>query len=940
MARTARTPVPPRSSSIAAAFTCLLLVVFRDAITTAAASPNAPASTSGCIAAERDALLSFKAGITSDPKKRLSSWLGENCCQWSGVRCSNRTGHVIILNLSNTYLYYDDPHYYKFPNADFQLYGNISSSLVSLRQLKRLDLSGNILGKSMPEFLGSLQSLTHLNLAYMGFYGRVLHQLGNLSNLQFLDITSRFYDGYPPMHSADISWLARLPSLKYLDMSYVNLSSVVDWVRPVNMLSHLEVLRLTRCWIMSSQSTALTNLTILETLDLSQNTLFGTVTPNWVWSMKTLKMLNLASCHLSGSFPDGLGNLTLLEGLNLGGYSYLGSNSFEGTLPSTLNNTCNLRVLYLDNNLIGVGIKDLMDKLPRCTWNKLEELDLSYNDITGNLDWLGSQTSLISLYLSWNKFSGHLPFVIREMTNLTILVLDNNDISGVISKQHLSGLLSLEGIDMSFNPLKAVIEESWSPPAGLSVVYFASCQLGPEFPMWIKSLNNCYSIDVSSSGIKDELPNWFWNLVSDVTNVNISHNRIRGKLPDSFQGMLTKQLILASNQLTGRLPSLPEDLYYLDISRNLLAGPLPFNFGGANLDTLILFSNHINGSIPQSLCKMHNLRALDLADNFLVGELPHCLPTELKPSTGGSFIHSTSLNIHILLLSKNQLSGEFPMLLQSCQSITILDLAWNKYSGKLPEWIGEKLPSIVILRIRSNKFSGHIPGGFTKLDHLRYLDIANNSFSGTIPQSLPCLKGMINEPENLETWFLFGVALENGFGAFDVFGLFHYSISFVLQGQQLAYSKGLVYLVGLDFSSNKLSGHIPKEIGSLVELVNLNLSWNQLAGNIPDQIDDPSLMYIGNPGLCGYPLAKNCPENGTSQGQTVKSHHDGSFCAGLSVGFVIGVWMVLASLLFKKSWRFSYFHHFDRQYDRLNVFLTVTSAIYLQKATRFKDGRS
>jgi Leucine-rich repeat (LRR) protein len=696
MARMARTPVHPRSSSIVAAFTYLLLVLFRDAITTAAASPKAPASTNGCIAAERDALLSFKAGITRDPKKRLSSWLGENCCQWSGVRCSNRTGHVIILNLSNTYLYYDDPHYYKCAHVDFPLYGYISSSLVSLRQLKRLDLSGNVLGESMPEFLGSFQSLTHLNLARMGFYGRVPHQLGNLSNLQFLDITSEFYD-HPPMHTADISWLARLPSLKYLDMSYVNLSSVVDWVRPVNMLSHLEVLRLTGCWIMSSSSTGLTNLTSLETLDLSENTLFGTVIPNWVWSMKTVKMLNLASCQLSGSFPDGLGNLTLLEGLNLGGDSYHGSNSFEGTLPSTLNNTCNLRVLYLNENLIGVEIKDLMDKLPSCTWNKLEELDLSYNDITGNLDWLGSQTSLTSLYLSWNKFSGHLPLLIREMANLTTLILHNNNISGVISNQHLSGLESLERIIMSYNPLKVVLDESWSPPFGLFDVYFASCQLGPEFPVWIKSLNNCYSIDVSSSGIKDELPNWFWNLVSDVANVNISHNQIRGKLPDSFQGMSTEKLILASNQLTGRLPSLPENLYYLDISRNLLSGPLPFHFGGTNLGKLILFSNHINGSIPQSLCKMHNLGALDLADNFLVGELPHCLPTELKPSTGGSFIHSTSLNIHILLLSKNQLSGEFPMLLQSCQSITILDLAWNKYSGKLPEWIGEKLPSIVIL---------------------------------------------------------------------------------------------------------------------------------------------------------------------------------------------------------------------------------------------------
>uniref|UniRef100_A0A0D9V2M9 Leucine-rich repeat-containing N-terminal plant-type domain-containing protein n=1 Tax=Leersia perrieri TaxID=77586 RepID=A0A0D9V2M9_9ORYZ len=99
MARTATTPLTP--PSIVAAVTSLLLVVFGDAITTATASPKAPASTSGCIASEREALLSFKAAITSDPSNRLSSWLGEDCCKWSGVRCS-RTGHVVILNLSNT----------------------------------------------------------------------------------------------------------------------------------------------------------------------------------------------------------------------------------------------------------------------------------------------------------------------------------------------------------------------------------------------------------------------------------------------------------------------------------------------------------------------------------------------------------------------------------------------------------------------------------------------------------------------------------------------------------------------------------------------------------------------------------------------------------------------------------------------------------------------
>lgn len=55
-----------------------------------------------CIEKERQALLMFKQGLADDCGY-LSSWGSDegrkDCCKWSGVQCSNRTGHVIVLSL-------------------------------------------------------------------------------------------------------------------------------------------------------------------------------------------------------------------------------------------------------------------------------------------------------------------------------------------------------------------------------------------------------------------------------------------------------------------------------------------------------------------------------------------------------------------------------------------------------------------------------------------------------------------------------------------------------------------------------------------------------------------------------------------------------------------------------------------------------------------------
>ncbi|KAF3432091.1 hypothetical protein FNV43_RR26830 [Rhamnella rubrinervis] len=56
-----------------------------------------------CIESERQALLKFKHGL-EDYDNTLSSWPSsdKDCCKWRGIKCHNRTNHVIVLHLGSS----------------------------------------------------------------------------------------------------------------------------------------------------------------------------------------------------------------------------------------------------------------------------------------------------------------------------------------------------------------------------------------------------------------------------------------------------------------------------------------------------------------------------------------------------------------------------------------------------------------------------------------------------------------------------------------------------------------------------------------------------------------------------------------------------------------------------------------------------------------------
>ncbi|KAL6861505.1 hypothetical protein ACP4OV_017205 [Aristida adscensionis] len=784
------------------------------------------------------------------------------------------------------------------------------------------------------------------------------------------------------MSSTDVSWLRHLRFLEYLDLSLVDLSGATDWPHVVNMLPTLRALYLSGCKLASAnQSLPHINLTNLEKLDLYGNNLDHPVASCWFWNITHLKHLNVGYNYLYAQVPAMLEEMTALQVLD---FSY---NSLNLLIMSVnLRKLCNLEVLMLDG-LVSIGdITNFLESLPHCALNKLQKLhlseakiggvlpnrmghftsltniDLSHNNISGPLpSFIGHLTNLRDLDISCNHLNGSVPYEIGMLTNLTHLRLNDNDLDGVITEEHFSSLESLEDIDLSYNSLRINISTEWEPPFIIKYAKFAACQMGPLFPSWLRWSVGVEVIDISSAGIIDSLPDWFSNVFSDALLMNMSNNQLNGSLPTNMQLMSTmEQLYLSSNQITGQIPPLPPNLTTLDMSMNSLSGPLPSSFGVPNLELLFLYSNRITGQIPRSICNSERLMFIDLANNFLEGELPQCFGPTLVS----------------LQLSNNNLSGEFPSFLQNFTMLSFLDLSRNKFSGTLPVWIGN-LGCLQILWISHNMFSGNIPISMTKLECLQYFDAADNDISGSLPGDLFNLKAMTQNGEcncqlypdvsdalslsiamkgekrsygtiyNYLNMGMIGIDLSlnnlsgdlpEGIGTLDALVNFNLSRNH-LTGKIPNKIGGLLSLESLDLSRNMLSGHIPASLSNLTFLAYLDLSYNNLTGEIPSGsqldtlYDEHPTMYSGNNGLCGAPLKKSCSNNhALEQGHfnTTSSSEEGQwpefFYLGLGCGFVVGAWVVLCATLFSNRWRIAWFHLFDKLYDRAYVLILVTWA--------------
>ncbi|XP_027152328.1 receptor-like protein EIX1 [Coffea eugenioides] len=780
------------------------------------------------------------------------------------------------------------------------------------------------MGIQVPAFFGLLKNLRYLNLSSAGFDGEIPHHLRNLSHLRYLDLgDSGFSQIGNSLSTKDLRWIAGLSSLEDLVLSNVNLTAAQDGLQSVNMLPSLTTLDLHGCDLFIYPHLSHVNFTSLAFLDLDFNNFNNYMAPPWLRNLTGLHDLRLGGNNLFDPIHGLFDQMTSLVHLDLS------SNHFDAL---TLTSFCNASSLtYLDlsfNNLQG-SISSEIGQLINLTY-----LDLSENNVQGSIpSEIGELQKLTNLLLSHNSLNGSIPTNLGELTKLQAFDVGANSLTGVLSEDHFAKLRELKSLYLTRNSLALNVSSSWVPPFQLQEIRMGSIIVGPRFPAWLRTQNEVETLDMRNASISDAIPSWFRVLCYNITSLDLSHNFLTGHIPQLVVHALGS-LSLNDNRFTG---TIPEDLCKLE-----------------NLTDLDLSNNLLSGRVPLCLGNLRDLRILNLANNSLSGQIPSSL--------------GNLWQLYTLHLNGNKFVGKLPTSMQHLRNLEILDLGDNGLRDIIPAWIGERTSNLRFLRFQSNNFHGPISDTLCQLSHLRVLNLAHNNLSGFIPHCFNNITAMasgldggygIDSQESLQdikggreveyySWALLLVKSVS-LSANNLVGEIPDGIMELVQLQFLNLSQNhltgkipdkignLKQLETLDLSMNALFGAIPESLSDLYSLNSLNMSHNKLSGPIPSgnqlqTLTDPSI-YEGNSGLCGKPLPNNCSEhklptkNGPIDDDEGHSESDWSwFYAGMGPGFAVGLLGVLGILLFKKSWRYTYFKFIESACDKIWVMIALKTA--------------
>ncbi|CAN1344611.1 Receptor-like protein EIX2 [Linum perenne] len=490
----------------------------------------------------------------------------------------------------------------------------------------------------------------------------------------------------------------------------------------------------------------------------------------------------------------------------------------------------------------------------------LSYLDLSNNDFQGNLipGFLGSVSSLKSLFLLRSGFGGVIPHQLGNLSNLQELSLQAGDryVLSADSLQWLSGLSSLKYLD--FEKVDLSNASDWlnmiNNVPSLSELYLSNCQIRQNPPLVHVNLSSLSVLDLGyNQFVETSFPSWISHLKS-LTSLDLRRNNLRGPFPNQLQNLTSLvALRLSSNKFNGSIPDWLFQFHHLedlDVFHNELDGTVPNGIGNLTSLTILDLSFNYNlkggGGVPvsfKSLCHLSSLNLINMKLQQNISEMLQILG-ECPAST-----------LQTLYLDDCQLFGQFPDDIGKFKSLNLISLQNNSISGPLPLSFGE-LTSLQYVNLADNQIKGTIPASFGELTELEYVDISHNSMEGVVSFDI-----ILTNLTKLASFYASGnqMVLEAGpdWVPPEYLEVLHLNSWYVGPGFP-KWLQSFRYLGSLDMSNSGISEPIPGYISINSSFSMLDFSRNNLEGPLPAISSNLTALDLSNNFLSGNLLKFLC----------------------------------------------------------------------------------
>ncbi|MDY3111990.1 MAG: hypothetical protein SOW36_05035 [Porphyromonas sp.] len=299
------------------------------------------------------------------------------------------------------------------------------SFFTAFPELRFVALSNNRLSGPIPEAFGEMTKLQGLSLSSNLWTGQ-LPNLDKLVNMKILRLANFYNTDAKGNVISEVTGtlpdISKMPQLEYIDASFSNLSGQLP--EQIGLCHNLQVLELTANQLTGSIPTSISECTDLQIFSVQDNKMSGEI-PDLSTLVNLGKPLDLGlgitepgrlylnGNQFTGPFPESVAMLPRLQRFSCA------NNKLTGALPQDLSMMEDCEAFFADHN-------QFTGTLPQQLPKKLWYLDLGYNQFTGSIPavWQDA-TELGKASLRNNNLSGPVPAIYKKLANLDMIDVRN-----------------------------------------------------------------------------------------------------------------------------------------------------------------------------------------------------------------------------------------------------------------------------------------------------------------------------------------------------------------------------------------------------------------------------------------------------------------------------------------------------------------------------------